>query len=578
MSLTSALSAATSALMTTQYQLAVSTGNVANAGVAGATEKTYVSSSPVSLGMTLGKGEVTRITDAYLSKTLNTSSAANGKAAVVGSYLSNYDTALGSVAAGDDLSSLLTGFQTALSSLATTPTSSSARSDTVAAASSLAEGISGLSSTLQSMRSQADSDVANTVAAVNTSLQTLKSLNDQIRAATNTGADATGLEDQRDTELTNLSSMIGVSYYTSGDNQLAIYDQAGDQLLGSQAATLDFTGAGQLDASATYPGVIGGVTLNGKDITGALQTGKLGGLIQLRDQSLPAEQDKLDQMAATLISQVNTASNAGTAFPPPNTLTSATTVSAGDSFSASGTVRVAVTSAAGTVVSTTDLNLASYSTVGALLTGLNAIGGLNASISPDGKLALTASAASNGVAINGLSSSVGAGGQAFSDYFGFNNLFSGDDAASIAVSPDLAASAAGLPTATLSAASGLAAGASGVSSSDTSAVTAIGTALSTGAAFTAVGTAAAQTSSLQAYASSFVADAATLISDATDAAGSSQSNVDFVKNALSNETGINVDQETALITQYQNQYEAAAQLMVAVKDMFSTLISAMQAA
>ncbi len=49
----------------------------------------------------------------------------NGKDAVIGTYMSDYDNALGSVENGDDVSSLLTGFQTALSALAASPTSAS---------------------------------------------------------------------------------------------------------------------------------------------------------------------------------------------------------------------------------------------------------------------------------------------------------------------------------------------------------------------------------------------------------------------------------------------------------------------
>ena len=40
--------------------------------------------------------------------------------------------------------------------------------------------------------------------------------------------------------------------------------------------------------------------------------------------------------------------------------------------------------------------------------------------------------------------------------------------------------------------------------------------------------------------------------------------------------GIDVDQQTALLTQYQNQYEATAQLMSSAKAMYATLITMMQ--
>jgi len=39
---------------------------------------------------------------------------------------------------------------------------------------------------------------------------------------------------------------------------------------------------------------------------------------------------------------------------------------------------------------------------------------------------------------------------------------------------------------------------------------------------------------------------------------------------------VSTDQQTALLTQYQNQYEAIAQLMTALKSMYSSLITMME--
>jgi flagellar hook-associated protein 1 len=578
MSLSNILTTATSALLTTQYQIAVTSDNISNASTTGSTQKTYTATSSASLTSALSTGEVTRITNAYLSKTVNTTSATDGASTVINTYLQTYDSALGSVSDGNDVSTLLTSLQTALATLSSSPSSSSDKSAVVSAASSLASGISDLSSTIQSLRTQASTDIGTTVSSINTDLQTLASLNKQIAAADNTGTDATALEDQRDSTLTDLSSLIGVKYYTDSNNQLVVYDQGGDQLLsGSQASTLSYDTTGQLSADTTYPGAISGVTVNGTDITSSITTGTLGGLIQLRDDILPSEQDQLDQLASGLIDATNTALNSGSAYPAPSSLTSAGTVSSSDSFSATGTVRIAVTSSSGTVVSTTDLDLSSYSTVSDLLAGLNSISGISASISSSGKLVIQSTDSSDGVAINGLTSSVGSSSQSFSDYFGFNDLFTGDDASSIAVSSALVSDPSGLATATLSDSSTLAAGSTGLSTSDASAVTALTTALTASRTLAASGTAGAKTTTLAGAASDFVSSAASTISTASTTASTNDSTLSAAKNALSNATGISVDEQTALLTQYQNQYEATAQLMTAVKSMYSTLISMMEA-
>ncbi|MDR3511971.1 MAG: flagellar hook-associated protein FlgK [Caulobacteraceae bacterium] len=575
MSLTSIQMTAGSALLTTQYQISVTTDNVSNASTTGATQKTYTPTSSASLTSALSTGEVTRLADAYLSKTVNSSAAADGASSTINSYLQSYDAALGSTSNSDDISSLLTSFQTAISTLSSSPTSSSDKAAVVSAASTLADSLSSLSSTIQSLRTQASSDIGTTVSSINTDLQTLQTLNQQIAAANNAGTDATSLEDQRDTTLTDLSSKIGVNYYTDSNNQLVVYDQGGDQLLGSQAATLTYSSTGTLSASTSYPGAISGITVNGTDITSSVTSGTLGGLIQLRDDILPGQQDQLDQLATGLIDAANSATNAGTAYPAPNSLTSAASVSATDSFSATGSVRIAVTSSTGSVVSTTDLDLSSYSTVQDLLTGLNGISGISASISSSGQLVIQSSNSSDGVAINGLTSSVGASDQSFSSYFGFNDLFTGDDASTIAVSSTLTNDSTALATATLSSASGLASGSTGVSASDTSVLTALTKALDTSVSLPATGSAAAQTVSLASAASTFVSNAASVISNASTTASTNNSTYTAAQSSLSNATGISVDQQTALLTQYQNQYEAIAQLMSVAKSLYSTLITMM---
>jgi flagellar hook-associated protein 1 FlgK len=524
---------------------------------------------------------VTRLTSTYLSQTVNSAASTNGASSVVSTYLTSYDNSLGSVANSDDISSLLTSFQTALTTLANSPTTTTDKSAVVSAATTLASSISTLSDSIQSLRTQASADIGATVSSVNTDLSSLASLNKQIAAATATGSDPTSLEDQRDTTLTDLSSMIGVQYYTTATNQLVVYDNNGDQLLGAQAATLTYGQSATLGAGSTYPASIAGIDVNGKDITSSISTGTLGGLIQLRDTTLVSQQDQLNQLASGLISTANTATNAGTADPAPTSLTSsASGIASTDAFSGTGSISVAVTDSSGDVVSASTLNLSSYSTVSDLLAGLNSISGVSASINSSGNLVIASTSSSDGVAINGAvsgatASSVGASSASFSNYFGFNDLFTGTNATNIAVSSSLTADPTTLATGTLNNSSTLAAGDTGTSKSDSSVITSLAAALMANQTLGVSGTATAKTSTIASAASAFISNAASLISNASTLATNSDTLYSTATNALSNATGISTDQQTALLTQYQNQYEAASELITSVKAMFSTLITMM---
>ena len=564
MSLSSIIGAAGSALTASQTRIAVANLNVANADDLTYTRKT-VTSAVSTTTQTLSDATILRVADSYLSKTVLKTAAAAGGDAVTDSYMQSYDAALGSTDGDDDISSLMTAFSTALSALASSADATS-KAQLVSDVSALADGIRSLSAEVQDLRTQANSQIETTVGTVNQSLKSLASLNGQIATVTAQGGDTTALEDQRDAALTTLSGLMGVSSYVTADNQLRVYTTGGDALLGTTAATLSYTSSSQLGAGATYPGSISGILLNGKDVTASLTTGELGALVTLRDQTLPAEQDKLDALASTLIGQVNAATNAGTSVPAPNSLTSVGTVSATDTLSATGTLRVAVTDSSGKVVSTQDLDLSTVSTVGNLVTALNGVGGLSASIGTDGKLSITATDSANGV-------SLADDGAGISAKFGFNDLLTGAAASDIGVSSKLTRDPGGLPTAALSMTTTLAVGDLALASGDSTIADKLSSLLTSSVSFAATGSQAAKTVSLSSYASSFVSGAATMIATASSQSAASTAASDAATSRLQNLTAVNIDEELANLTQFQTQYEANAQLISMARDLFDTLVT-----
>lgn len=571
MSLSSIISSASSALSTAQMQIAVANANVANADDLTYTKKTVSTTATTALN-SASSATVQRAADTYLAKTVVKTAASSGYASTIDTYMQSYDAALGSVDSGDDLSGLLDAFSSALTALSASADSDTAKAATVSAASDLAAGISSLSASVQDLRTQANAEIATTVDTINSTLSTLASLNDQIVSVTAQGGDVTALQDQRDAALTTLSGLIGVSSYTTSDNRLVVYTTGGDQLLGTTPAKLSYTASSALSSTSVYPTSISGITLNGKDVTASLDSGQLGALVTLRDKTLVDEQAELDALASTLIAQVNAISNAGSATPAPNALTSAQTVSGSDAFSATGTLRVAVVDASGSTVSTQDIDLSAYSTLADLVSALDAVDGLSASIGSDGKLSITADNGANGVALGDMGASVGASAQGVSDYFGFNDLFSGSTAADIAVSSRLSGDYSLLATAALDTSTTLAAGDRALSTSDSTTVDKLSSMLSGTLSFAAAGDQAAKTVSLSSYASSFVSGAATLVSNASSSASSALSTYQAATTRLQNTTAVNVDEELALLTTYQSQYEANAQLVAMVQELFDTLI------
>lgn len=571
-SLSSIITTASVSLTNTQYSIALANQNVSNASTTGYTSKTYAA-TPSTVGLALTEGQVTRTANAYLQKTVVSSSAASGAAAVVDEHLQLYDAAFGDVNGGDDIASLLSDLETSLTALSSSRTEAN-QASVVAAAEDLAASLSGLSSEIQSLRTQADQDIASTVDSINGALKTLEGVNQQLVAASALGQGTTALLDTRDQVLAELSSMIGISYGVASDGRVSIYTTSGEPLLGSKAAVLEYEAAGKLSADSAYPGQIAGVTLNGKDITASVSSGDLGGLISLRDTILVEEQSALDSLASSLITQVNAAAADGSAYPAPSSLTSAASgLTSGSAFSATGSVRIATLSSDGMVSTVADIDLGAVTTMGGLVAALDAVDGVSASLDAAGRLVLASEDGTSGIALADLGGDLD--GDSFAAAFGFNAIFTGDDASSIGVSATLSSDPSRLATAKLSEADGLSAGDRGLTSGDGSAASAVVSALTSDRAFAAAGSLSARSSSIADYATAFVSAASTRIAAATSAAESAASVKSYASTSLANLAGVNLDEQTALLTQFQSQYQASAQLITIARELFDTLIGMM---
>ena len=590
MSLSVAQSIAFSGLSATSVQISVASANISNADTKGYTQKTANQASSVTGGVGTGV-TVTGITstvDKLLLKALVAATSDLGAADTNNSYLTQLAQLYGSTASanssttGTSLANTIAAFQTALSSLASTPGSASLQANAISALDAVTSQLQQTSSGIQTLRANADQDIASSVSDINSDLQQISDLNKQIKQEAAAGQSTADLEDQRNSALQDLSSMMNVSYFTASNGDIQVYSGSGQALVDSTAHPLSYTAASNVTASTTYvagssSSGFSGITVNGVDITSQISSGKVSALITLRDQTLPAAQSQLDQLATQFAASVNAVSNQGTSVPPPASLTGTASVTSATPLSASGTVRIAVADKSGNLVSYKDLDLSSYATVGDLVTAINGISGLSASVDANGHLAISATGSGNGVAINEMTSSVGGAGEGFSDYFGLNDLVTGTGASDIAVRSDILSGTAALPTATLDASSTLTAGSQVLSPGSATVVNALLSTLTGSTNFAMAGGLGATTSSFTDYAAAIVANVAGKATQASATYTAKQTAQSTYANSLSSQSGVNIDEETANLSTLQNKYAAASQLIQVINSMFTSLITAMQA-
>jgi flagellar hook-associated protein 1 FlgK len=574
--------------MVTQVQISVTSSNISNADTTGYTVKTAGQTSEVTGGVGTGTS-ITGITsnvDKLLMKSLIQATSALGAADTTNSVLERLQALYGSTSdddgSGTSLANSIADLETAIASLAATPGSASLQADAVSALDSLASQLRETSSGIQDLRGDADQSIASAVDDVNEQLDAIASLNTQIKQAAASNQPTGDLEDQRNTALQEIASLMNVSYFISSSGDMQIYTSSGQALLDSSVHDLSYAAASTVTASTSYsatpPSGLSGIVVNGTDITSQITAGSIGALIGLRDTTLPAAQAQLDQLATTLAGSLNEVSNLGTSLPPPQTLTGTTAVTSSTALSATGTVRIAVADRSGSLVSYADLDLASYATVGDLVSAINGMSGLSASIDASGRVVIAASSSSNGVSIGNMTASVGSDGTGLSDWLGLNDVVSATGASDFKVRAAILADPSQLQTASLDSSTTLTTGSSVLSSGSATIVDRLASALTGSTSFAAVGGIGATTGSFADYASALIAKVAAQATAAGATYTAKQTTQSTLSSAMSSQSGVNLDEETAKLSTLQNQYAAASQLIQAVNEMFDALISAVQSA
>src|SRR5450756_245237 len=574
--------------MATQVQMSVASANISNADTTGYTEKTANQAAVVSAGSGAGT-TITGITsnvDKLLLKSLSKSNSELGSANTLNNYVdqlqSLYGSSGSSSSSGTSIANTIASLESAISSLAGTTNSASLQSNAVSSLDDVASQLRETSSGIQQLRGNADKDIASSVDDVNQQLTTIADLNKQIKQVAASGQSTSDLEDQRNTAVLDIASKMNVSYFVTSGGDMKVYTSSGQALVDGSVNKLSYTAASSVSASTTYSSTsssgFSGITVNGVDVTSQITSGQIGGLINLRDNVLTGAQSQLDQLANQLSDSLNTVHNQGTSVPPPSKLTGTATVSSSTALSATGTVRIAVADQKGNLVSYSDLDLSSYSTMGDLVSAINGISGLSASIDSNGHVVISSTNTSNGVAINEMSSKVGSSGVGLSDALGLNDLVTGTGASDFAVRSDILSNSGLLAVSTLDSSSSLTTGSQVLSSGSTTVADGLYSALTASNSYGAAGGLGSTSGSFSDYAAAIVSNVASKASEAKTTYTSKETTQSTFSSAMSSQSGVNLDEETARLSTLQNQYSAVSELIKTIDAMFSSLLTAVQSA
>jgi flagellar hook-associated protein 1 FlgK len=157
-------------------------------------------------------------------------------------------------------------------------------------------------------------------------LQQIAQINGRLEGDPEPDSAAATLEDQRDQAVTQLTQLMNVTVVQNPNNQVSIFTGSGQQLVGgAQASQLNFDNAGTLSATSSWSAdpsqdSAGTITLTAPGgsttdliASGAIRSGQLAALLQMRDTTLPQAQNQLDEFANQMAQALSNVTTSGTA-------------------------------------------------------------------------------------------------------------------------------------------------------------------------------------------------------------------------------------------------------------------------
>ena len=248
-----------------------------------------------------------RVTDQLLEKQVITSLGAESKAEARQSLLMQVEQAaarIGDDGIGASISQLFAKF----SALSTSPQDNTVREELLATAKALCQTFNQAGADLDKVANGADRDIKSTVDQVNSITAKIGQLNREIQAAEASGQEAGDLRDSQGKLMSDLAKLCGATSFTDGAGMMSVLLGSSLLVQGDNVLSLGVT------ATTSLAGHYRVDLLNGTnriDITARITNGKLGGLIDVRDNVITGLESRLDTLAYDLATTINTQHQAG---------------------------------------------------------------------------------------------------------------------------------------------------------------------------------------------------------------------------------------------------------------------------
>ncbi len=303
-SLFASLGLARDALAAQQYALDITQNNIANVNTPGYTRQriNLVPGDPVAQDVyQAGAGVRMASIDSYrtrfLERRVTDELQRQGELASSSSTLQQVEAVLNETS-GSGLQSAINEFFNSFSSLANAPEDVPLRQQVLASGEDLGARFRQIYEELQSVQVLQDRAVSDTVGEISSIAADIARTNVEVVAAKNLNSNENTLRDRRQQLLDRMAALTDISYFETESGSISVMSRQGTPLVvGDRAYTWTAVSSTSGQGLEVHAG--------GADITSTIQSGKLGGLLDVRDNKIAGYLSALDDMAAAIIGRVN---------------------------------------------------------------------------------------------------------------------------------------------------------------------------------------------------------------------------------------------------------------------------------
>ena len=303
-----------SGLMVSKQSMTTTGHNIANVNTEGYSRQNVdqtagptIQSGRLAFGTGAWSKAVTRVSDEYLERRIQgeTKNLANVEEKDV--YLQQTETIFNE-SNNDGLNQLSTKFFNEFRKLSTDPANTAIRASVREASAQLTGDIRRMDHELKEVAKNIDSRIEGYVREVNALAREVRDLNMSIEKAELGGGVAPDLYDKRDLALKKLGAMASISTNQDKNGRITV-------TMEGHAALVVGENVNELEVVRTPPDAASGKREGSLDIflndpvptklTERIKSGRLGGLLEVRDHDIATAQDRINQIAYLTAKEVN---------------------------------------------------------------------------------------------------------------------------------------------------------------------------------------------------------------------------------------------------------------------------------